>query len=88
MENANRANDRALQTWVTAGLFGRQMLMDPQTKSCTHTFIMEQKAAVSSQRTNDTQFSHQNLFPKESFWGLFKVFTVRTSVILDFLPLP
>lgn len=80
LENANRANDKALQTSVvTAGLFGRQVFIYPQMKSCANPFIMDLNTAVSCRRTNDTPFSHQNLFPKESFWGLFKVFNGRPS---------
>lgn len=72
MENANRANDKGSKTWgVPAGLFGRQVLIYSLMKSCTHPCIRELSTAISCQGTNDTPFSHPNLFPKASFSGLF-----------------
>lgn len=89
LENASRANDKGSQTWVgPAGLFGRQVLIYSRMKSCTHPFIRELNTAVSCRGTNDTPFSHPDLFPKASFSGLFKVFNVRPHIMLAFLPLP
>lgn len=89
LENANRANDKALQTlFVTAGLFGRRAFICSEMKSCLQPLIMGPNTAVSCRRTNDTPFSHPDLFAMESFWGLLKVFNVRPHIILDFPPLP
>lgn len=89
LESANRAGDKGLRTSVvTGGLFGRQVLIYSKMKSCTRPFVMELNTAVCCRRTNDTPFSHPNLFPKESFSGLFKVFNVRPHIMLAFPPLP
>ena len=89
LEDANRANGKALQTLVvTAGLFVQRAFIGSEMKSCLHPLIMELNTTVSCWRTNDTPFSHPDLYPKESFWGLFKVFNVRPHIILDFPPLP
>jgi hypothetical protein len=57
----------------------------PTGKTCMPALIVELGPAFSHWRADDTWLSHQNLFPKESFGGLFKVFIAKPYIILDLL---